>query len=128
MVFRKPWLILCWNKSVSTKFYDKRYAVNFPIVNIPFICSNIPITLTNGIYVSQLIHNIVFPICISLLERLLLPIKKAPLPRVPIGKFEVTTSKFVKVVIMKSLTLTDCMFHGFYVDIRDVAKNVKTCR
>jgi hypothetical protein len=37
----------------------------------------------------------VFPIAISLLERLLLPIKKAPVPRVPIGKFEVTTSKFV---------------------------------
>jgi hypothetical protein len=41
----------------------------------------------------------------------LLPIKKAPVPRVPIGKFEVTTSKFVMVVIMKSLTLKECMFH-----------------
>ena len=57
------------------------------------------------------IQELVFPIGISLLERLLLPIKKAPSPRVPFGKFEFTTSKFVKVVIMKSLTLTDCMFH-----------------
>ena len=57
------------------------------------------------------IQELVFPIAISLLERLLLPIKKAPVPRVPIGKFEVTTSKFVMVVIMKSLTLKECMFH-----------------
>jgi hypothetical protein len=36
--------------------------------------------------------------------------KQAPLPRVPIEKFEVTTSKCVMIVIMKSLTLTYCLF------------------
>ena len=29
---------------------------NFPILNFPFICSNIPTALTHGIYISQLIR------------------------------------------------------------------------
>ncbi len=38
------------------KLYDKRYDFNFPIVNIPFICSNIPAAPANGVYISQLIR------------------------------------------------------------------------
>ena len=37
---------------LRTKLYDKRDDFNFPIVNFPFICSNIP---AYGIYISQLI-------------------------------------------------------------------------
>ena len=39
-----------------TKHYDKRDALNFPIVNLPFICSNIPATPAYGVYISQLIR------------------------------------------------------------------------
>ena len=34
------------------KLYDKRDGFNFPIVNFPFICSNIPATPAYGVYVS----------------------------------------------------------------------------
>ena len=37
---------------LRTKLYDKRDDLNFPIVNFPFICSNIP---AYGVYISQLI-------------------------------------------------------------------------
>jgi hypothetical protein len=40
----------------STKLYDKRDDFNFPIVNIPFICSNIPAAPVYGVYISQLIR------------------------------------------------------------------------
>ena len=40
---------------LRTKPYDKRDDFNFPIVNIPFICSNIPAALAYGVYISQLI-------------------------------------------------------------------------
>jgi hypothetical protein len=35
------------------KLYNKRYYSNFPIVNFPFICSNIP---AYGVYISQMIR------------------------------------------------------------------------
>jgi hypothetical protein len=38
------------------KFYDKRDDFNFPIVNFPFICSNIPAAPAYGVYMSQLIR------------------------------------------------------------------------
>jgi hypothetical protein len=41
---------------LRTKLYDKRDAFNFPIVNFPFICSNIPAAPAYGIYVSQMIR------------------------------------------------------------------------
>ena len=41
---------------LRTKLYDKRDYFNFPIVNFPFICSNIPATLAYGVYISQLIQ------------------------------------------------------------------------
>jgi hypothetical protein len=36
--------------------HDKRNDLNFPIMNIPFICSNIPATLAYGVYICQLIR------------------------------------------------------------------------
>ena len=36
------------------KLYDIRDDFNFPIVNFPFICSNIPATPAYGVYISQL--------------------------------------------------------------------------
>jgi hypothetical protein len=41
---------------LRTKFYDKRYNFNFPIVNFQFICSNIPAAPAYGVYLSQLIQ------------------------------------------------------------------------
>jgi hypothetical protein len=41
---------------LRTKLYDKRYYLNFPIVNFPFICSNIPAAPVYGVYISQLIR------------------------------------------------------------------------
>jgi hypothetical protein len=38
------------------KFCHKRDDFNFPIVNLPFICSNIPAVPAYGIYISQLIR------------------------------------------------------------------------
>ena len=37
------------------KLYDKRDDFNFPIVNFPFICSNIPVAPAYGVYISHLI-------------------------------------------------------------------------
>ena len=41
---------------LSTKLYDKRDDFNFPIVNFPFLCGNIPSAPAYGVYVSQLIR------------------------------------------------------------------------
>jgi hypothetical protein len=38
------------------KLYDKRDVFNFPIVNFPFICSNIPAAPAYGVYIFQLIR------------------------------------------------------------------------
>ena len=39
---------------LTTTFYDKRD--DFAIVNFPFLCSNVPLLPTYGVYVSQLIR------------------------------------------------------------------------
>jgi hypothetical protein len=36
--------------------FTERYDLNFPIVNFPFICSNIPSAPAYGVYISQLIQ------------------------------------------------------------------------
>ena len=36
---------------LRTKLYDKTDDFNFPIVNFPFICSNIPAAPTDGVYI-----------------------------------------------------------------------------
>jgi len=41
---------------LRTKLYDKRYDFNFPIVNFPFLCSNIPAAPAYGVYISQSIR------------------------------------------------------------------------
>ena len=41
---------------LKTKLYDKRDDFNFPIVNFPFICSNIPAAPAYGVYISQMIR------------------------------------------------------------------------
>ena len=42
-------------RRLRTKRYDKRVDFNFPIVNFPFICSNIPAAPAYEVYISQLI-------------------------------------------------------------------------
>ena len=44
------------NGTFSTKLYDKRDDFSFPIVNFPFLDSNIPSSPAYGVYVSQLIR------------------------------------------------------------------------
>ena len=41
---------------LRTKLYTKRDDFNFPIVNFPYICSNIPAAPTYGVYLSQMIR------------------------------------------------------------------------
>ena len=41
---------------LKSKLYDKRDDFNFPIVNFPFLSSNIPAAPAYGVYVSQLIR------------------------------------------------------------------------
>jgi hypothetical protein len=41
---------------LGTKPYDKRDDFNFPIVNFPFICSNIPAAPAYGVHISQMIR------------------------------------------------------------------------
>jgi hypothetical protein len=43
---------------VMTSTYDKRDDFNFPIVNIPFICSNIPARPAYGVYISQIRYEV----------------------------------------------------------------------
>jgi len=43
-------------RRLRTKLYDKKYDFNFPIVNFPFICSNIPAAPAYWVYISQLIR------------------------------------------------------------------------
>ena len=41
---------------LRTKPYNKRDDLNFPIVNFPFMCSNIPAAPAYGVYISQMIR------------------------------------------------------------------------
>ena len=41
---------------LRTKFYVKRDDFNFPVVNFPFVCSNIPAAPAYGVYISQMIR------------------------------------------------------------------------
>jgi hypothetical protein len=41
---------------LRTKHYNKRDDFNLPIVNFPFICSNIPAAIGYGVYISQMIR------------------------------------------------------------------------
>ena len=58
---------------LRTKHYYKRDDFKFPIVNLPFIYSNIPAAPAYGVYIPQLIHyfrapELVVPVRISMIE------------------------------------------------------------
>ena len=44
------------NGDLNTKLYDKRDDFDFPIVNFPFMDSNIPSSPAYGVYISQLVR------------------------------------------------------------------------
>jgi hypothetical protein len=44
------------NGWLTTSLYDRRDAFDFAIVNVPYLCSNIPLSPTYGVYISQLIR------------------------------------------------------------------------
>ena len=46
------------NGKLSTRYYDKRDDFNFPIVNFPFMSSNIPSAPVYGVCLSQLIRYV----------------------------------------------------------------------
>ena len=48
------------NGRLTTSLYDKRDDFDFAIVNFPFLCtcSNIPLSPTSGVYISQLIRYV----------------------------------------------------------------------
>jgi hypothetical protein len=41
---------------LKTELYDKRDDFTFPIVNFPFISSNIRASTAHGVYITQLVH------------------------------------------------------------------------
>jgi len=57
---RSGWLFYLFvqlsNITVKSPFYDKKDHFNFPIVNFPSICNNLPAALANGVHVSQLMR------------------------------------------------------------------------
>jgi hypothetical protein len=71
---------------VGFVLYDKRDDFNFPIVNFPFICSNIPAAPAYGVYISQLIRY--SRACGSyqdFLDKRVAANKEATEPRVPLS-------------------------------------------
>ena len=50
------WYLYIDSGKLTTRLYDKRDDFNFPIVNFPFLSSNIPSAPAYGVYVSQLIR------------------------------------------------------------------------
>ena len=58
-------------RRLRTKIYDKRDDFNFPIVNFPFMCGNIPAAPAYGVYIALNIYDILeleVPIRVSLIE------------------------------------------------------------
>jgi hypothetical protein len=45
------------NDRLTTSQYDKRDDFDFAIVNVPFLCRNVPLSPAYGVYVSQLIRS-----------------------------------------------------------------------
>ena len=45
---------------LRTKPYDKRHDFNFPIVNFPFTCSNIPAAPAYGVYIYHIFQSLWF--------------------------------------------------------------------
>ena len=73
------------------KIFDKKDDFNFPIVNLPFICSNIPAAPAYGVYISQLIRY--YRACGTyqdFLDIVCCANKEATEPRVPLSSVEVS--------------------------------------
>ena len=90
---------------LRTKLYDKRDDFNFPIVNFPIICSNIPAAPAYGVYISQMIRY--SRSCNSdqdFLDRGLLPTRNVLNQGFLFGNVEVITSKTFTVATMTWLT------------------------
>ena len=82
---------------LRTKLYDTRDDFNFPIVNFPFICGNIPVAPAYGVYISQMIQY--SSACGSyqdFLDRGLLLTRELLNQGFLIGKVEVITSKMLR--------------------------------
>ena len=81
---------------LTTNIYRKGDDFKFPIVNFPFICSNIPAAPAYGVYISQLIrYSRDSGSYQDFLDRGLL-LTSTLLPRVLFGKVEVITSKVLR--------------------------------
>ena len=81
----------------SIKNETLRDDFNFPILNFPFICSNIPAAPKYGVYISQMIRY--SRACASYQDFLDMGVaanKETTEPRVPFGKIEVITSKILR--------------------------------
>ena len=87
----------CW---LRTKLYDKGDDFNFPIVNFPFIGSNIPAAPAYGVYISQLIwYSRACGSYQDFLDTELLPTRKLLNQRlVPFGKVEFITMTWLTVM------------------------------
>ena len=95
--------------------YDKREDFNFPIVNFPFICSNIPATPAYGVHISQFIgYSRVCGTYHDFLQRVAANME-ANEPRVPSGSVDIITSKILQSPPTIWLTVTEyrCIF--FYL-------------
>jgi hypothetical protein len=45
------------NGRLTTSLYGKRHDFDFAIVNFPFLSNNLPLSLSYGVYISQLIRH-----------------------------------------------------------------------
>ena len=82
---------------LRTKLYDKRDDFNFPILNFPFICSNIPGAPVYGVYISQMIrYSRVYGSYQDFLDRGLLLTRKLLKQGFLFGKVEVISSKTLR--------------------------------
>jgi hypothetical protein len=52
----EPTSLFSYSLLLRAKLYDKRDDINVPVVNFPFICSNIPVAPAYGVCVFQLIR------------------------------------------------------------------------
>ena len=77
---------------LRTKIYYKRDDFNFPVVNFPFICGNIPAAPAYGVYISQMIRYSRACASCGSYQRVAAN-KEATELRVPFVKAEVITSK-----------------------------------
>ena len=122
---------------LRTKFYDKRDDFNFPIVNFPFICSNIPAAPAYGVYISQMIRFsracgfyqdflvlyvlsiVVCPLVLFLLAIVLSVLLRYTVSDYPFGIFKLFLYHHIPVAIrpipMKHVHLLDLFFADMFL-------------